>query len=118
MKHAFIAALMAALQTSGGFSFDARMSRPASGYMVATPDSETVLEVADPEKFSEFAYAYLEKAREAGGYFGAWKDEKTGRVFLDISRRFDDLEAAKQAGAAWKQLAIYDLSQHKSVYLA
>lgn len=50
-------------------------------------------------------------------YLGFWVDEKTNELYMEVSKNFTSKKAALKEAAARKQLAIYDIKNHKSIYL-
>ena len=53
--------------------------------------------------------------RRKKAHLGAWWDEKTDNLFLDISLVVDDLEEAKQLARENDQLAIYHLDTGETI---
>lgn len=52
-----------------------------------------------------------------GTIFGAWLDETTGKVYLDLSLVEHNLSQALRLARQFKQLAIYDLTHGETIRL-
>lgn len=48
---------------------------------------------------------------------GGWTDEVTGKYYIDAGMSTDELEYALNVARYYKQLAIYDTKENKSIYL-
>lgn len=97
-----------------GISFDLRQhcSAPDSGYYVCVHpelgETHPLDRDALPDHVAAFiaANAGLLLADDSTAYFGAWVDG--GKVYLDVSTRFEDRDEALARGRAANQRAIYD----------
>lgn len=109
-------AALKSIRESGGFSVNPfTADSPTTGYMVSVvPAAETILDSPDAvtdevmEKFlrdNEQAF----KARPTL-HVGGWLDKATGKVYLDLSEQFDDLDDAIDSAESTNQLAIWDLN--------
>ena len=90
---------------------------PTTGYMVSLQGYEEPYPLQELEAAPEIIEAYFEEHEpiisQPGNYFGAWLHK--GNVYLDVSRHFDNVSEALEAGREWNQLAIFDLSHGISI---
>ena len=87
------------LPTSAGFSFQIDL----------TSDHSTRDElVAGIAEFLTKALPYL--ARHDETYLGGWVSDKTLRLYLDVSERYDDHERASRLGRQRNQESVFRLS--------
>jgi hypothetical protein len=100
-----------------GVSEDASGVSPTSGYMVSLAGTE----VKHPN-YSDMYYFGIEMicreywpSVQPNAYFGAWIDEDI--LYLDNSVNIADLETAIAFGHANKQIAIWDVTNGKSIYI-
>lgn len=106
---------------TGGFSIHpVTTSSPTTGYMVSVvPESETILNSkADITgdligKFLDENEAKFESRPSL--HVGGWIDSETGKVYLDLSERFDDIDDAIDAAEKTDQLAIWDLNEKSEI---
>lgn len=103
------------LAADGGASVEVVTGQPApaEGYMVATPDSdERVYRHLDVETL----VAYMEGFEwTEGRYLGLWTED--GLVYVDVSERVIDPDAAIEQARALGELAIFDLANGATVYV-
>lgn len=57
----------------------------------------------------------FELLKNSKNYLGTWIDE--GKVYIDISSNFSNLDEALKVAGENKQLAIFDLQKMESIYL-
>jgi|GEM_PF-4829795 len=107
-----------------GFSINIKSRRtPKTGYMCSEKGFEKTISVEDFYKTRDGARKYLveymQKNSEAlskrGAYFGAWVDG--GKVYLDVSRRYESRQAGVDAGVSNEQQAIYDIKNDSFIYI-
>jgi hypothetical protein len=97
------------VNTEGGASrnFQTFEEAKAPGIMVSKPGAERVTDAPlKPEEASRFRKDY-DVQTTGSDYHGAWKSG--GKVFQDVSTKHTNLESARKAGSAGKQIAGYDL---------
>lgn len=106
-----------------GFSINIKNRRtPKTGYMCSEKGFEKTISVDDFYKTRDGARKYLVdymKQNSAslsarGAYFGAWVDG--GKVYLDVSRRYESRQAGVEAGVSNEQQAIYDIKNDSFIY--
>lgn len=106
-----------ALRESGGFTLSPEDgTQPAGGYAVAVyPEAEEV--IPDPLKVSEILSYIVRWAKvlynDTRAHLGGWVSE--GKVYLDISAVFTDLDEALEVARANGQLAIWDLGRSEEI---
>jgi hypothetical protein len=107
-----------ALLTKGGVSVNLDGEEPSEGYMVSLPTSEL--------RVSGVPTLYLIKAwlmdiavprMQDGDFIGAWFDAETGHSYLDVSRNIPDLVGATEQGRQWRQKALFDIVNARSIGL-
>lgn len=93
----------------GGASHNIKTAKPAEGpgVMVSVPGAEKV--TSAPITSNQVKDFRNEHANAASNdeYHGAWKSGD--KIFQDISRKEPNLDTARKAGSAGKQIAGYDL---------
>lgn len=99
----------AKLANEGGASRNFQTLEPAKGpgIMVSKPGAE---KITDAPMTADQAKSFLkehEVQSTAHDYQGAWKSG--GKIFHDVSRKFETLSEARVAGEKHKQIAGYDL---------
>jgi hypothetical protein len=97
------------VNTEGGASHNIKTAKPAEGpgVMVSVPGAEKITAAPiTPEQVKSFREKHSNVASN-DEYHGAWKSGD--KVFQDISRKEPNLNAARAAGTAGKQIAGYDL---------
>jgi hypothetical protein len=106
-----------------GFSINIKSRRtPKTGYMCSEKGFEKTISVEDFYKTRDGARKYLvdymkqnsESLSKRGAYFGAWVDG--GKVYLDVSRRYESRQAGVDAGVSNEQQAIYDIKNDSFIY--
>ena len=97
------------VNTEGGASHNIKTAKPAEGpgVMVSVPGAEKVTNA--PLTSTQAQDFRNEHANNASNdeYHGAWKSGE--KIFQDISRKEPNLDSARKAGSAGKQIAGYDL---------
>lgn len=108
--------LQHALARHGGFSETTEGVTPKSGIMVSMEGSEEVKPgLASPNQIESYRTRRLASLKGRGRYFGGWVDD--GSTYLDVSTRFPvrtgreaaDIEAAKHAATANRQISSYNV---------
>lgn len=100
--------------------FSLRKSKPANeGYMVSKPNCEKVIPLdhiteADIKNFKKANKKEL-KAKDC--YMGAWLDDTSNLVYLDVSINTKSKEKAIELGYKHNQLAIFDLNNFETIRL-
>lgn len=90
---------------------------PGDGYMVSLPDSEHVVSVTefDGRAVRNYVKHYADAFARPDAYLGTWLD--AGKVYLDVSVRVCDRDAAIALGHKHAQLAIYDVASSEVITL-
>lgn len=109
------AQLVQATKASGGGTFDPHSLEPvdmSSGYFVSRDG--VGMEIPE-EQFEEgIVSGWLANVKQAAGDFiGTWVDE--GKVYLDLTRWFEDLDEALKFGKANNQIAVWDIENGEAV---
>lgn len=106
---------------TGGFSVHpVTTSSPTTGYMVSVvPESETILN-SKSDITGDLIGKFLEENKSKfesrpSLHVGGWIDSETGKVYLDLSERFDDIDDAIDAAEKTDQLAIWDLNEKSEI---
>jgi len=98
------------LPKTGGFSLNLNLQEPKTGYLVG--GYSDVYENPCSQQIERL----LKKA--TGNYFvGGWIDDKTGKVYVERSRRFDNKDVALGLAHVLKQIAIFDVENKETIYL-
>lgn len=111
----------ASIDTSGGFSIHPVSEQsPTTGYMVGVVKaSEVVLdskEKVTAAVISEFLTDNAEQFEARPNlHVGGWIDGETGKVYLDLSEQFDDLDDAIDSAESTDQIAIWDLNDKAEI---
>jgi hypothetical protein len=101
------------LSDTGGFSIDANGS-PQCGFMVSIPHCEVIH--ATPPSVSSLLNYFADNTLGVSEYYGGWQDN--GKTYLDISVNVSDRRAALYLARDNRQIAIYDVENAESAYLA
>lgn len=104
-----------------GFSVTPTGDQPKRGYMVAQPGRSHVLN--DSELSSERAHQiiddYVRKNRDVlsqpGAHIGGWRDNASGKTYLDVSQNISRARDAVKAGKARNQIAIWDVRRKREL---
>jgi hypothetical protein len=120
-------ALLDALQTEGGFTWDPRRHQRVHvgdrvGYMIAVPGTERLLApgsmtAADLETaLAEMGQAYAQLGKDA--YVGGWYSPERDAYMIEVSKIFDiSREAAVRLGHLRGQEAIFDIGTGEEIDL-
>jgi hypothetical protein len=99
--------------------------QPTTGYAVSFPAAEEVFDhaptVGDIRRWLRTTCepaAAIANGRGWTVHAGAWKDQKTGRTYLDATVVIEDRQDAIDAGREWKQLAVFDLAKREEIRLS
>jgi len=109
------------IRTTGGFSIHPITTQsPTTGYMVSVvPESETILDSYEGVTEEAVAKFFEQNKKQFDGrptlHLGGWVDTNTGKVYLDLSEKFDDIDAAIDSAESTNQLAIWDLNDKKEI---
>jgi len=107
-----------------GFSINIKSRRtPKTGFMCSEQGFEKRIKATDFYSSRDVARKYLveymqknaEPLSKRGAYFGAWVEK--GKVYLDVSRRYESRLAGVDAGVRNEQKAIYDVSNDSFIYI-
>lgn len=98
----------------GGCSITPGGDVPDSGYMVALPNAELVLDSITESQLS--AWLDLLSLTDSD-FIGTWLNREDGKVYLDVSRNVPSREVALRLAKEWSQLAIWDVKRKESIYL-
>jgi hypothetical protein len=90
---------------------------PTDGYMVSELGYERVIKGTDDinESVSNYIREHGFTLNNPINYLGSWVDD--GYLYLDISRNYDTLEVAMRHARTNEQLAIYDITNNKTIEL-
>jgi hypothetical protein len=123
-KVAFGTAANAALDNmrkTGGFSVHPITGKsPTTGYMVSVkPESEVIYDSYEQVNESAFRSFYESNQKtfedNPNLHFGGWVDTSTGKVYFDLSARFDNIDEAIDAAQKTNQLAIWHLDAGQEI---
>lgn len=107
-----------------GFSINIKSRRtPKTGFMCSEQGFEKRIKATDFYSSRDVARKYLveymqknaEPLSKKGAYFGAWVEK--GKVYLDVSRRYESRQKGVDAGVSNEQKAIYDVSNDSFIYI-
>jgi len=119
-----LGALMERIRTKGGFSY-----RPTQGFKEAGIDDGYMVSMAEHEKAvpikdftSQTLMNFWREKRNVvrnnpRAHFGAWMDEESGVVALDVSLCIKDRSEAVKMGIRNKQKSIFDLKNIDLIWL-
>jgi len=98
-----------------GLSININGEFPTSGYMVSFYGGPVFNSIADVDvsqvkKFLDDNLPYNE-----GYYAGVWTDEKTGKIYFDVSYCYDNLQDAVRRAVNADQIAIWDVEGNKEI---
>jgi hypothetical protein len=109
------------LRKTGGFSVHPVTSgSPTTGYMVSVkPEAEVVYDSVSQVNEAAFRDFYRANAaafaENPNLHFGGWVDTNTGKVYFDLSARYDNVREAVDAAKATNQLAIWHLDEGREI---
>lgn len=98
---------------NGGITLSKELEKATekNGYYVSKIGYEKIIEVKELEKYiNEYKNKLLKNE-----YIGLWIDND--KLYIDISKHYKDKKQAIKIGIKNKQIAIYDISKNKSIYL-
>lgn len=108
---------------NNGFTVDPKTGAvPKEGFAVSVKGAEESFPPpASPEELAQRIQEYVSKhaADFADGeaHLGGWVDEKSGQLYLDVTRILPDRGAAEAFGREQGQLAFFDLAKGQEVRL-
>jgi hypothetical protein len=107
-----------------GFTIDIRTkTSPRDGFIASDQGAERVLDFA-PLKASraslrtalkDYINDHAELLDNKGSFFGAWVEQ--GKLYLDVSRRYNSRSEGVRAGFKNEQKAIYDVVNDSYIYM-
>lgn len=118
-----------------GCSLNMAKGKPFSGYMVSIEAGPTYMtEKVEKDRklrwdtYVDYTYraidlniqAIADWVRRVGSndhYFGSWRDENTGKVYIDISECIYDLDEALALARSRNELAIWDVKNNCEIRL-
>jgi hypothetical protein len=119
--NAVVREVLSSIAKTGGFTVHPVTGQsPTTGYMCATvPGAEKVLSGREDITantirgyFSDHADYLSERPKL---HLGGWIDSESGKVYLDLSERFETEAEATAAAVKHKQIAIWDLANGREV---
>jgi len=102
--------LAAFLVDHKGCSINLKLGHPICGYMVSTV-AGPVYEADSAVDLRALA-AWCRENSDDNSYFGSWVDEKTGKLYIDVSDQFYSYDAAMQYARDNNQIAIWDVNNN------
>ena len=101
----------------GGFSVNMATGEvPKEGFMVgAFPGKESVMDRLTKANLGKFTKTNRKVLENEDNFLGTWVDPNTGKTYIDVSKRFEDLRPAVKLGEKKNQLAIFDLAQMREI---
>jgi hypothetical protein len=128
------AALRTRLDTSGGFTVRLNLPStatyglrgtfgegPRKGFAIGNPKYTRTFTWDYPFGAGDvalFALDHLDTLALPGRYFGAWRDEETGTVHLDVISIVEDKTLALAMATERGELAVWDLSRGEEIRTA
>ena len=106
------------LKNNGGsYNITTGESNPTDGYMVSLPNNELVIDADDlcATILSEYIMTNIEELCSDKSFVGLWIDN--GKAYLDVSVKYNDIEAACYVGILNDQKAIYDNANAVAIHL-
>lgn len=113
--------ILRSIDKTGGYSVHPITAEsPTSGFMVSTvTDAEEILdglESVTEDKVREYFEKNAERLTQNPKlHLGGWFNLEDGKVYLDLSERFDSIDDAIDAAEDHKQLAIWDLNTKSEI---
>lgn len=109
--------LLNKLFQNNGFTYNPFTGEePTSGFMVSDcKDCETVFELSqiNDETITKYMVDHAQQLGRVGAFLGAWVD--SGKVYFDISMRFENKNEALTVARDNAQLAIFDLGNFQVI---
>jgi len=117
-SHDFVNAIL----TNGGVSLDRSTGQPIEfdfGYIVSEPVPLAILpETPTIEQLDRWLPKWQKQVQShRGAFLGAWRDDKSGSLFVDINHWYPRRDDAMDAGRRNNQLAIFHCGTNESLYL-
>lgn len=106
------------LKNNGGsYNITTGESNPTDGYMVSLPNNELIIDADDlcTTILSEYIMTNIEELCSDKSFVGLWIDN--GKAYLDVSVKYNDIEAACYVGILSDQKAIYDNANEVAIHL-
>lgn len=115
------------LLRTGGASYNLMTGEcnPTGGYMVAIAGFEKIYNV--PETFNQFQDIILNFlqgrvldaiANDDALFIGLWTDDETGKLVVDLAKRYASVETAIIEAGASRQKAIYSCHERKVLHIS
>lgn len=112
--------VMQAVTKDEGFTLhDAIGDGPRTGYMVSVDKgTEKVIPLRDlrPEDIADYRDLHQQELADPSSFLGAWVWK--GKVYLDVSKHFDDLAQAMEAARQHDQIGVYDIAKGETILTA
>ena len=101
----------------GSYNITTGESNPTDGYMVSLPNNELVIDADDlcATVLTEYIINNAEELFSENSFVGLWIDN--GKAYLDVSVKYNDIEAACYVGILNDQKAIYDNANAVAIHL-
>lgn len=106
------------LKNNGGsYNITTGESNPTDGYMVSLPNNELVIDADDlcATVLREYIIDNADDLYSENSSVGIWI--YNGKAYLDVSIKYNDIEAACYAGILSDQKAIYDNANAVAIHL-
>ena len=108
------------LQDNGGFTFSPSTGEhPAEGYVVSKDKSRErpFDQMPTPEQIESYMHENSDKlSTDPTAHVGGWRDDETGKTYLDVTHVLPDKQEALQLARQHDQLGIYDLAGQNTIY--
>lgn len=110
-------------EPDGGATFNLSGVTPTTGFCASPyPDVSKVFTSASEVDFDALTN-FIDNAQTAHPdilsdketYIGVWNDPKDGKIYVDVSKRYDTAEEARTACENHDQIAFFDLNMFESV---
>lgn len=114
-------AVDAILKSPRGISVTPSGHIPKDGYMVAAQGRTQILNGHElmqhnaPHIIDEFARKNADLLKDPTAHIGVWKDQHSGKVYLDVAHNIHGRFSAIKEGKARNQIAIYDVKHGKEI---
>lgn len=116
VSHTMARVALTSINDTGGFSLNANLVPPISGYMVSRKGMELKTNPA-VGNIEAYLSRYWNMVNESKLFFGGWIDEVDGTLYLDVSENVESKEVALRLAFQRGQLAIYDVVNQETIYL-
>src|ERR1700730_11586908 len=91
-----------------GFSVSPKGDIPTGGYMLSLPGHSEVLNSASPKDIAGFVDRHADAFRSPAAHIGGWRDDDSGKFYLDVSENFKNKNAVVNAAQARNQIAVWE----------